>query len=248
MLRRQVSAAVISYVRIPAFSVTSLALPIMFFSFFGLAEAGRRFPDGTSVGAYLLASFGAYSVSSVMIFSFGIGVAAQRGQKTDLLQRATPLRPWVAVAASVLNALLFALVSLVLLFAFGAIAGGVRLPAGQWLSMTALLLFGSLPMIAMGMAIGYRAGPNSAPAVANLIYLPMAFASGLFVPIDRLPDFVQRIGPYLPTYHYGEIAHAAVGHGHEGIPTGLAWLAGWSVVLFAAAVSAFRADAQRKFS
>ena len=32
--------------------------------------------DGVSIGAYLLASFGAYAVGNVMVYGFGIGVAA----------------------------------------------------------------------------------------------------------------------------------------------------------------------------
>ena len=79
--------------RIPAFSVTIVALPVLFFTFFGLPYAQQTLPDGTSLGAYLLASFAAYSVGSVMVFGFGIGVATERGLKVDLLMRATPLPP-----------------------------------------------------------------------------------------------------------------------------------------------------------
>jgi len=35
----------------------------------------------------------------------------------------------------------------------------------------------------------------AAPALANLIYLPLSFASGLFMPLAQLPGFVQRIVP-----------------------------------------------------
>ena len=45
----------------------------------------------------------------------------------------------------------------------------------------------------MGLAFGYLVGPNSAPAVLNLAWLPMAFASGLWIPISQLPDFVRSI-------------------------------------------------------
>ena len=79
--------------RIPAFSVTIVALPVLFFTFFGLPYAKQTLPDGRSLGAYLVASFAAYSVGSVMVFGFGIGVAIERGQKVDLLMRATPLPP-----------------------------------------------------------------------------------------------------------------------------------------------------------
>lgn len=147
-----------------------------------------------------------------MVFNFGIGVAVARGQKQDLLQRATPLPSGVAIAATVVNAMLFALVSLLALYAFAMIVGGVRMPLETWISLTFRLLVGAVPLIGLGMAIGYAAGPNSAPAVTNLIYLPMSFASGLFIPVAQLPAIIQKVAPYLPTYHYGQIAWNAVAH------------------------------------
>ena len=63
----------------------------------------------------------------------------------------------------------------------------------------------------MGLAFGYLVGPNSAPAMLNVIYLPMAFASGLFIPIDQLPAFVQGIAPALPPYHFAQLALGTVG-------------------------------------
>ena len=68
------------------------------------------------------------------------------------------------------------------------------MPATQWISLGLVLIIGALPFSAMGLAFGYLVGPNSAPAMLNVIYLPMAFASGLFIPIAQLPGFVQGIG------------------------------------------------------
>jgi ABC-2 type transport system permease protein len=68
----------------------------------------------------------------------------------------------------------------------------------------------------MGLAIGYLAGPNSAPAAVNLIYLPLSFASGLWFPIDLLPKFLQRIAVYLPPYHLAQMALGIIGDGHAG--------------------------------
>jgi ABC-2 type transport system permease protein len=247
MLLAQTWAQVLSYVRIPAFSLTSLALPLVFYTFFGLPNANKHFADGTSVGLYLMCSFGSYAVSSVMVFSFGIGVATARGQKIDLLQRATPLPPFVSILANVINAILFALVALLVLMAFVVLAAGVRFPVQTAFQIIGLLLVGALPLIGLGMTIGYSSGPNAAPAVANLIYLPMAFASGMFVPVDQLPDFIRSIAHYLPTYHYAQLAYAPVHHADEALGWALTWSAGWSLVLFGLAIRAYQRDQSRKF-
>lgn len=248
MLGAQTLAELRARWRVAAFSMTSLALPVVFFTFFGLPFAGQTFPDGVSVGAYLLVSFAAYGVGNVMVYGFGIGVANERGMKVDLLMRATPLPPAVAVLAKVLVAQAFALVSIVVLIVYGVVVGGVRQDLAVWLQVIVRLLAGSLPFVALGFAIGYTAGPHAAPALANLIYLPLSFASGLFMPVSQLPGFVQRVAPYLPSYHYGQLAWSAVGARAEPLVVSLAWLAGYTVLFLAIAVRAYRREESRKFA
>ena len=125
--------------RTPAFSLTNLALPVLFFTFFGLPVARQTFSNGVSVGAYLLTSFAAYAVGSVMVYGFGIGVATERGMKIDLLMRATPLPPAIAVTAKVLNALAFSLLSVLVLIVYGILVGGVRQDLTVWIDIVAQL-------------------------------------------------------------------------------------------------------------
>ncbi len=248
MLLMQTRSELLMRWRVPAFSVTNLALPIVFFTFFGLPVAHVRRADGVSIGAYLLASFGAYAVGNVMIYGFGIGVANERAMKIDRLMRASPLPPLVFMLAKVLTALVFALLALMLLIGFGATVGGIHQPGAVWAMVIARLLAGSPPFIALGFAIGYLSGPHAAPAVANLIYLPLAFASGFFVPVGQLPPFVQAIAPFLPTYHYAQLAWSALGAGSETLDTSLLWLAGYTAVFLALAVRAYRREERAKFA
>jgi ABC-2 type transport system permease protein len=122
MLIVQTKSELLQLLRDPAFIISSVALPTIFFAFFGLPVVDER-TAGTGAGNFLLASFGAYGVISVMLFSFGAGVAAERARKTDVLMRATPLRPAVVLCAKTLSALLFAFATLVVLFFFGRGAG-----------------------------------------------------------------------------------------------------------------------------
>ncbi len=248
MLLAQTKSELLIRWRVPAFSVTNLVLPIVFFTFFGLPIAHLRSADGVSIGAYLLASFGAYAVGNVMVYGFGIGVANERGMKIDRLMRASPLPPYVFMLAKVLTALLFALLALVLLIGFGIVVGGIREAPGVWAMVIARLLAGSLPFIGLGFAIGYWSGPNAAPAVANLIYLPLSFASGLFVPLSQLPQFIQNIAPYLPSYHYAQLAWNAIGAGHESLGVSLVWLGGYSAVFLALALRFYRREERTKFA
>jgi hypothetical protein len=98
MLIAQTKSELLQLLRDPAFIISSVTLPTIFFAFFGLPVVDAR-TAGTGAGDYLLAPFGAYGVISMMLFSFSAGVAAERGRKTDVLMRATPLRPAILLCA-----------------------------------------------------------------------------------------------------------------------------------------------------
>ena len=246
MLVAQARANFLELWRVPAFSIVSVALPVMFFAFFGLPNINGHL-GGARAGPYLLVSYGAYAVMSVMLFSFGMRVAVERGQGTTVLVRATPLRPGVFMAARIITSLVFALLTLVVLFAFGIVAGRISLPATTWADMMGRLLAGSVPFLGLGMAVGYMSGPNSAPAIINLIFLPMSFASGIFVPIQFLPDWIRQIAPYLPTYRYAQFAWGSVGAKTDPVGTSLAWLAGWTLLFFVIAFRGYRREEQKRF-
>jgi ABC-2 type transport system permease protein len=249
MLVRQTMAEFLKLWRVPAFSLTSLLLPVMFYAFIGIGQSSQLISPGVTFGAYFLASMAVYAVANVMIFSFGISVATERGMKMDVLMRATPMPPWVYLLSKCITALVFAAMTLVVLFPFAYVAGSVRLEASEWVTLAYRVLLGSIPFIALGFAIGYLSGPNSAVAVINLIYLPTAFASGLFFPKQLLPSFIQSIAPYLPLHFFGQLGWDAVGAPTDGsVTTDWLYLAAYGVAFFALALWAYRREEGRKFS
>jgi ABC-2 type transport system permease protein len=247
MLYEQVRAELLKLWRSPIFSIFSLALPIIFYTFFGIPNASGS-AYGIHAGTFLMASFGAYAVANVMLFTFGITIAVERGRRMDLLMRATPLRGPVFLLSRVAAAVCFALAALVLLGIFATLTGGVRLDAVRWAGLGWKLIAGSLPLLLLGFAIGYVVSPNSAAAVVNLIGLPMYFASGLFEPLRFLPDFVQKLAPYLPTYLYGQLAWDAVGAKADPVSRDLVGLSIYAAVFLCLALLAYNLQRSRRFS
>ncbi len=249
MLALQTRAEFLKLWRVPAFSITSLFLPVMFYAFIGIGQSSQVISPHVTFGAYFLASMAVYAVANVMIFSFGISVATERGMKMDVLMRATPMPPFIYLLSKCITAVVFAALTLAVLFPFAYIAGAVRLDAAVWATLGYRVLLGSIPFIALGFAIGYLSGPNSAVAVINLIYLPTAFASGLFFPKQMLPSFIQSIAPYLPLHFFGQLGWDAIGAPTDGtVTTDWLYLVGYGVLFFAVAVWAYRREESRKFS
>lgn len=219
----QARAEFLQNLRAPEFLVGTVAIPVLLFLMFGLPNANDTLPGGTRVSTLMMVSFGAYGVLSLAIFTFGVDVASERGRGWLTLMRATPLPAWVYFAGKLAMVALFGMLILLALFGTGYLLAGVRLPLGGWLATFGMLLAGALSFSTLGFALGYLARPKAASTVANLVYLPLSFASGFFFPLSELPQVVQRLAPYLPTYHYGQLAWRAV-----AAPGDAAAFVGWS--------------------
>lgn len=232
--------------RQPAVGLVAILLPALLFVLFATPNIARWYSPGVSMGAYMLASLGAYGVGLTMVFSFGVTVAIDRGQRNDLLMRATPLPPAVDLASRALVAIVFAAFTLIVLFAI-AFMSGVRLASLAWLWLMLMLILGSLPLLGLSFAIAYLTGANAAAAIMNMLYMILAFASGMLVPMSQLPAFVQDVARYLPTYHFAQLGWSVVGAPAEQVAVSLAWLAGYAVLFFAAALWAYRRDSSHRF-
>lgn len=197
-------------IRIPVFAVSTILLPLMFYVLFGLVMGNRQagqFP----VTTFLIASYGTFGVMGAALFGFGVGMTVERGQGWLELKRATPMPPYAYFAAKVTTSMIFSVIITTLLLTTGIIFGGVHLSAVQIAKMVLILMLGSMPFCALGLAIGYFAKPNSAPAMVNLIYLPLSFCSGLWIPVQMLPKTLQHIATYLPPYHLSQLTLQVVG-------------------------------------
>ncbi len=202
---------VFKLMRMPAYVLPTIGFPVVFYILFALCFRPPGIPDPSSMATYLIASYGAFGVIGAALFGFGVGVAVERGQGWLLLKRASPMPPLAYLVAKMIMSLLFGMVIVLSLCALGAAFGGVRLPISSWLGLIGTLALGSIPFSALGLALGFVCKPNSAPAVVNLIYLPASFASGLWIPINMLPGFLQSVALFLPPYHLGQLAAKYIG-------------------------------------
>ena len=86
----------------------------------------------------------------------------------------------------------------------------------QWAALFVINVLGVLPFCAIGLYVGSLVGGNAAVALVNILFLPMAFLSGLWMPLSILPDIFSRLAPAWPAYHLGQLAMKVVGHDAGG--------------------------------
>ena len=196
----------LKFARMKSYSISIIFFPLMFYCFFGLAMP--QLSTSTSMARYLLASYGAFAIMGSTLYAFGVGIAVERGLGWMEVKRASPMPMGAYFFAKGAVAMVFGAIVILLLFALGAVFGHVRMAPAQWLLTFGALVAGALPFCALGLTIGNLAGPNSAPATVNMIYLPMAFCGGLWLPLEILPKAIQQVAPLLPSYHLAQIALA----------------------------------------
>lgn len=193
--------------RTPIFAVPTILFPVLFYLLFGVV---LNFGNARAA-EYLLATYGAFGVMGAALFGFGVTVAIEREQGFLMLKRALPMPPGAYLLAKMAMAMLFATIISLLLAAMAFLFAGVSLQPGQWALLLLVDVLGTLPFCALGLYIGTLVGGNAAPAVVNLIFLPMAFLSGLWLPLSMLPDVLASAAPAWPAYHLGQIALKVVG-------------------------------------
>lgn len=230
--------------RIPVYAISTIVFPLMFYVLFGIVLS--KGADRTDTATYMLATMGCFGVMAVALFGFGVSLAMERGQGWMQVKRASPMPLSAYFLAKLFAAVVFSSVIMLLLLAIGFIFGGVHMPAAMAAKLAAILVAGSIPFSAMGLAIGYFAKPNSAPAIVNLIYLPMSFCSGLWIPLFLLPHGLQTLAKFLPPYHLAQLALNTVGMNINMKPTP-AWghieaLLAFTLIFLGIAVWGYRRD------
>ena len=226
------------YLRAPGFILPMTLFSTVFYLMFGVlinhgnAEAAR----------YLLASYSAFGIMGPGLFGFGVSLAIERDGGLLTLKRALPMPPGAYLLGKMVMAMVAATIVTVLLLLIGVFLAHVELSAGQIVALLLTGMFGVLPFCALGMFVGTLIKGQGAPGLLNLVYLPMAFLSGLWLPLSMLPAVLQRIAPIWPSYHLNQLAQAAVGLNQRPV-----WLHGLVLAGFAVAFLLLAARRLRRY-
>ena len=224
--------------RQPHFIGGVVGVPVLFYLLFGLSLG--RGGNGPKAAEYLLASYAVFGTVSGALFAFGVGVATERASGWMLLKQAAPLPATAYLTAKILTCMLFGAVIVALLALMGITVAGVRFPVSAWAGLLGSVMLGCIPFCLFGLALGYVLPPAGAPAVVNLLNLPLAFAGGLWLPHELLPAPMKAIAPLVPQHHLGRLALASVGLVPDAAAPHIAALAIAAALGFACAALAYR--------
>jgi ABC-2 type transport system permease protein len=190
------------------YAISVLGMPLMFYSFFAL---GMPASQSFHLPTYLLATYGTFGVMSACLFGVGANIAHERSLGWLEMKRVSPLSSAAYLFGKIAANLVFCVAVELSLLAAGLLFGHVRLAVWEAVRITGVLVLGAIPFAALGVALGYLIQASSAPATLNMINLPMAFCSGLWIPMMFLPPFLQKVAVFLPSYHLSKLALDVIG-------------------------------------
>jgi len=201
----------IRVLRAPGFCVPTLGLPIAFYLFFGvlLAEADRS----PAIDTLIFVGFAVMGVMGPGLFGFGVFVATERAQGLFTLKRALPVPRFVYFSAKLVMAALFATFVTIALMLTATLAGKITVTPLQAALFVGATIAGSVPFSALGLMIGAWATGRSAPAIVNLMFLPMIYLSGILIPLPASFEGIRHISP---AYHLDRLALGTLSEGLDG--------------------------------
>ena len=195
----------LAYVREPMVVFWNLIFPVFLLVIY-------RFVFGnTNVGGDNFIQWVVPGVVVLNVLSFGmLGSSAFMLQMREagVLRRlqATPAPTSALFGAFMSVNVLMCLAQTALVIVFAAAAFGWATSLKGLLLSTPMILIAVIVAVAVGQCISSLSPRLSiAMAVGQLLYFVQMFVAGLVIPMDMMPDWLQKAGRLLPAYAIGEL-------------------------------------------
>jgi ABC-2 type transport system permease protein len=251
----QARMAILVALRTPRTVIFTIAFPVILLVLFNsMFNAGGNetatLPSEVklSAQAYFTAGIIAYAAALSTFTTLAVSLTTQREKGQLKRYRGTPMPPWTFIAGQIIRAEAQALTMAALLLAIGAIAYGIPIPASTFPAFVLYLLLGTATLCSLGIAVSaFTPTPDAASTIAPFSVVILSFVSGVWIPVEQLPEWLETIGKVFPLYHLAlglqtTLAPAASGSGLE--LGNLAALAVWALVGVRVASRRFRWEPQ----
>jgi ABC-type multidrug transport system permease subunit len=197
--------------------------------------------DGPYAG-FLLPGLIGLNVLMMGIFGTGMTDVTMRDKGGYKRLATTPLPRAIFIGAQVTVRLFTVILSAAMLMIVGALVFGVS-SQGAYGAILLLIILGGLCFASLGYLLGsFARTVESYSGLANLAFLPLMLLSGVYFSLDAAPAWLQKGADLLPLAPLLKALRAVFNDGATLVSQGpaLAVMAGWTVVLFGAAVKRFR--------
>jgi ABC-2 type transport system permease protein len=212
---------------------------IIFGSMFGNqpgAEEGLKYIDS------YIPALCAMNVISVSVFTLNINMITQRESGILRRYRVSPIRSASVLLSHSIQGVFLVLAGAIEIILVASFVWDIHFSFPSLLLLFACLLFGCLSFFCLGFALsGLAKTPGAASGLAMIVFFPSLFLSGISMPVDILPTFMQKLSQWLPMSYFVELAQGVwLGGSITSFGTELAVMLGFAVVCWVLAFFLFR--------
>jgi ABC-2 type transport system permease protein len=186
------------------------------------------------------------SILAMALMQLGVFAAIPLVQQREklILKRlfATPLPRWTLVGSNIVVRLVLAGIQTVLIVGIGVQALGVQV-SGNWLAIAGLVVLGALTFVSIGYLLAsFARTEEAANGMTSIVQFPLMFLSGIFFPLEILPNWLRGVATVMPLTYLGDALRQLMVGGIPFQPLGVdvAVLTGWFVACLAISARFFR--------
>jgi ABC-2 type transport system permease protein len=206
---RQARMAITVALRTPRAIIFTVAFPIILLVLFNsiFKHGGRdttTLPGGLEISAqaYFTAGIIAYAVALSTFTTLTVSLTTQRENGQLKRYRGTPMPPWTFIAGQITRASAQALTMTLVLLVIGAAFYGVTIPGSTFPALLVYVGLGTATMCSLGIALSaFTPNADAASTIAPFSVVILSFFSGVWIPVDQLPQWLETIGKVFPLYH-----------------------------------------------
>lgn len=223
--------------------IFAICMPAVVMVLLGIIYGDQPAFEGAGY-SFISQSFGALSTIAICaggVMGLPLVISDYRSRKILKRFKVTPASPAILLWVQVAIYAIYSVISLVLLYAIGALFFGLRITG----SVPAFLGFYVLVMLSIfsiGMMVGGVA-PNTkmASVIASLLYFPMLIFSGATLPFEVMPPLLQKIAGVLPLTQGVKLLKAAfTGQPISQVTVSVVAIAGIAVVCVGISLKFFK--------
>jgi len=188
------------YLREPIATFFTLAFPPLLVVLFGAMYGNDPTPMFGGYGSMDVSMPGYTAMILGTVGFLGVPITISGYRESGVLRRfqATPMRPLTYILADIVANLVTTLLGMMGLVIVGWLLYRVQFE-GQVMAVILAVVFCGLAMFSIGYLIaGLAPGARTAQVIGMVVFYPMMFLSGASIPLEVMPETIQRIGDFLP--------------------------------------------------
>jgi ABC-2 type transport system permease protein len=246
-LGRHIGYQVRLFMRTPIAVFFVILLPLIMLVLFNALFGGNTVDTGFGswkTSQFYTGGLAVFTAVSATFTNLANTVPIRRDEGVLKRWRGTPQRPWVVLGGMIGASIVLAAAATLAMLALGMVLYDLDVDAAKVPAAIVTFVVGVASFAAMGMAVaGLCPTASAASALANVIILPMAFLSDVFIPIEDPPGWLNTLGDVLPLKPLAEAFQNAFNPAVDApaFDTGrLVRVAAWGVVGLLVALKWFR--------